>query len=598
MVLLILLLGWTWACGSADPEQGPGEDQHASGDEHDSDEHDSDEHDHGPDADHDHGSEGDHDHGPGADHDHGPSADLDHESKSDHDPGSESEHDHGPGGHSHGTDDDNSWAVTAFGERFEIFAETEPLVVDTPARAHTHVTVLADFSALSAGRVEVVLAAPGLDEQVFTATSPVRDGIFDVSITPPQTGTFGLRFRIETPSGTETIDAGTVRVGSADEPGGLIAAAFDRRSSDRGDGEPTPFTKEQQWQTDFATAWVRAGALADSVRGPATVRPPAGGEAVLTAPVDGVLQAAAPSTWPHAGRSVRKGETLFSIVPRDTDGAPVANLEAEVTRATAELEPRRGRLARLEKLLAVEAVSRREVEELRAEVTSREADLTAARQNLANEQSARRGGAGDATGQVAVEAPFAAQVANVDVSPGETVSAGATLARLVVRAPLWIDIRLPPAAASQLDAAPSGLLLRISDGTVIEVTRDDVELVARHPEVDAATGTVGVVLALREPPPALIPGLRVEAEVLLPTAREGIVIPRDALVDDSGIDVVYLQRDGESFARREVNILARQGERVLVSGLRAGERLVKRGGPAIRRAALVASGGTGHGHVH
>jgi RND family efflux transporter MFP subunit len=291
-------------------------------------------------------------------------------------------------------------------------------------------------------------------------------------------------------------------------------------------------------------------------------------------------------------------------VPRNTGIGTLASLEAAVTRHAAELETRRARLERLQKLLAIEAVSQREVEEVRTEVVSLEADLDAAQRDLANERSARRGGrAGDAGMEsraraITIEAPFTARVAMVHVSPGETVAAGASLARLVVPAPLWVEVRLPPAEAMRFDAAPSGMLLRTADGTEIEIASDDVELVARYPEVEATTGTVGVVFALQKPPDALIPGLRAEAELLLPTAREGIVIPRDSLVDDSGIDVVYVQQDGESFARREVTILARQGERILVAGLHAGERLVVRGGPTLRRASLMANGGGDHGHVH
>ena len=38
------------------------------------------------------------------------------------------------------------------------------------------------------------------------------------------------------------------------------------------------FLKEQQWRTEFATAPVREGTLAESVSGPAQVKPAAGGE--------------------------------------------------------------------------------------------------------------------------------------------------------------------------------------------------------------------------------------------------------------------------------------------------------------------------------
>jgi hypothetical protein len=75
------------------------------------------------------------------------------------------------------------------------------------------------------------------------------------------------------------------------------------------------------------------------------------------------------------------------------------------------------------------------------------------------------------------------------------------------------------------------------------------------------------------------------------------VSPAAAVVDDSGVPVVYVQPEGESFARREVRLKGRQGALVLVDGLRAGERLVTRGSAAIRRASLLSSGAP-EGHVH
>ena len=75
------------------------------------------------------------------------------------------------------------------------------------------------------------------------------------------------------------------------------------------------------------------------------------------------------------------------------------------------------------------------------------------------------------------------------------------------------------------------------------------------------------------------------------------MIPDTALVDDGGQTVVYVQLEGESFARREVEVLAREGRLVLVDGLSEGERLVSVGGAAIRRTTLLGSGGAPD-HVH
>ena len=61
--------------------------------------------------------------------------------------------------------------------------------------------------------------------------------------------------------------------------------------------------------------------------------------------------------------------------------------------------------------------------------------------------------------------------------------------------------------------------------------------------------------------------------------------------------MVYLQLGGESFVCQQVDVLERQGDRLLVARLTPGQRLVSRGGETIRRASLMASG-AGHGHVH
>ncbi|HSF44212.1 MAG TPA: efflux RND transporter periplasmic adaptor subunit, partial [Thermoanaerobaculia bacterium] len=82
-----------------------------------------------------------------------------------------------------------------------------------------------------------------------------------------------------------------------------------------------------------------------------------------------------------------------------------------------------------------------------------------------------------------------------------------------------------------------------------------------------------------------------------PGEKTGIVIPAAALVDDGGVEVVYVQLGGEGFERREVEIEARQGALVLVRGIVPGERVVTQGGNAIRRSELLGSGAV-EGHVH
>lgn len=489
------------------------------------------------------------------------------------------------------------WSVTAWGELYEVFPEVDPLVAGETAEAHTHVTRLADFAALDEGSVEVVLSGPeeGTTEQVFRAEGPERPGVFRVEIRPESPGEFDLAFRIASSAGSEEIRGGRVRVGTTERPGGLVVAPAPKGAVDG--GEPLPFLKEEQWRSDFATGWVRRGSLARSVSGLARVRPPAGGEVSVTAPVDGVVNApSGPAGWPYPGRRVARGASLFELVPRVAADRSLPALEAEVAAIETERATARSRRGRLEELLELEAVSLREVEEARTRVEVLEARHAAATRDLAAARAAREGGADGTGGALTLRAPLGGEIASVTASPGQTVAAGEVLARLVRTDRIWLEVAVAPAGARELASAEvAGVVLAFSEGPPARI-EEDLRRVSLSPEMASETGTVTVHL---EAPasPELILGTRAEARILLAERREGVVVPASAVIDDGGVPVVYLQLSGERFARQEIHVLDRQGDRVLVDHLVPGQRLVRRGGEAIRRSSLMASG-EAHGHVH
>jgi multidrug efflux pump subunit AcrA (membrane-fusion protein) len=189
-------------------------------------------------------------------------------------------------------------------------------------------------------------------------------------------------------------------------------------------------------------------------------------------------------------------------------------------------------------------------------------------------------------------------VAEVLVSPGEQVAPGASLVRIIRERPVWVRVALKPDDANLLDDGVVGLMLDTgASAVVLELGADEVRRIALAPEVDTRTGTVEALLEIARSVDQLRPGTRATAEILLSGEVEGIVLPDSAVVDDAGESVVYIQLDGESFFRREVQVRRRQGENLLVDGVLPGERVVTLGGAAIRRASLMASG-QAQGHVH
>src|SRR6185436_18952229 len=76
------------------------------------------------------------------------------------------------------------------------------------------------------------------------------------------------------------------------------------------------------------------------------------------------------------------------------------------------------------------------------------------------------------------------------------------------------------------------------------------------------------------------------------------VVPEDAIIDDAGRPVVFVQRAGETFVRRPVKLGMRNHGLVQISeGISAGDRVVTKGAYLIRLSTM-STAVPAHGHVH
>jgi cobalt-zinc-cadmium efflux system membrane fusion protein len=488
-----------------------------------------------------------------------------------------------------------TWSVTAWTDHFEVFPEVEPLIAGRSASAHTHVTILSGFSPMREGTVSAVLRR-GSEVQEFAGVFR-RDGIYGIDIKPAREGEYDLLFRIKTKGLAEDVPAGKVRVGTAADPGGLIAPPAPPNGPAPpavADSAELSFLKEQQWKTPFATAWVQQGQVPAGAAGTARVRAPGGGIVLLTAPVDGVVRE---SPWPHVGAGVGPGSVVFRVVPSVTQERTLADLQAEVAALESERSVAQARLERLRELLKVEATSNAEVERAESHFDGLRARAAASRKNFSSAQSAR-GGRRSAAESLPVISAWAGQVAAVLVSPGQVVSAGTALGRLVKPRPVWLEVALRPDDAARVGSRVEGVVVRrAADAQPIVLPAQGIRVIGRSPELDPQTGTVTVIVEVPLSATELPLGSAVEAEVLLAGGETAVIVPESALVDDGGAMVVYVQLSGEGFARREIKVGARRGGAVAAGGLNPGERLVTRGGAALRRASLLSTGAP-EGHVH
>ena len=116
--------------------------------------------------------------------------------------------------------------------------------------------------------------------------------------------------------------------------------------------------------------------------------------------------------------------------------------------------------------------------------------------------------------------------------------------------------------------------------------------------MDPQRRSVPITFELVNPPSAIAIGQGVALKLITPARGAEVAVPADAVVDDGGQTIVFVQTGGESFERRPVTVGGpREGGFLQVEGVEPGERIVTRGAHLVRLAALSPQT-PGHGHVH
>lgn len=512
-----------------------------------------------------------------------PSKEAGHEHASEHPEG----HDHHAEDHGHG--ETPMRRITRWTDAVELFLEHPAAVAGQPLRLLAHVTVLDGFRALEPGQVALELQGPASATAV--AGAPVRPGIYELSLVPPRPGKYRGELRVKG-SGVESVIEGLELevFDSAEQAAGAVSEPEEEHYIE--------LLKEQQWGIPFATAFARQGSLVASIEVAGAVGTPPGGSAEIGAPSTGRI-IAPDKGLPHPGQSVRAGEVLAQLAPAPSSPEEAARAGLAVTEAQARASAARAALERAQRLIADEAISQRELEDARRELAVAEQAVRAASSTERLFSGAR---AGSGAGSWRLVSPIAGTLAEVRATAGSTVAQGELLFRVVNLSKLWIRARVPEQDAARLraDKDASFQIAGLDSWLPIDVTAPDAtaSVVTVGRTVDPGSRTVDVIYALHEPDPRLRVGGLVRVSLPAGDDFSGVVVPRSALVDDDGLQVVYVQVDGEHFEERKVRAGPVQGELAgIVSGLSAGERIVTAGANVVR---LAASGGseTPHGHIH
>lgn len=479
--------------------------------------------------------------------------------------------------------------LTRWSARSELFMEYPELQVGNSSRFAVHLTDLASFRPLEAGRVAIELDHGDGTVERFVTDAPSQPGIFGITVQPERAGSPSLAIRVQSPALQDLHQLGLVRVHGK-------SATFDSpgSGSDPADATATvAFLKEQQWTMEFATQLVEGSVMQQSLRVPAIVEPRSGGRLVVTAPVAGRLLASV--RMPGLGTVVERGELLGEIVPHWAGSPDRTALQLAIDEAKVALEAATRQRQRAERLLAVGAVPERRLEDAEADEAVALARLAASEQRMAHYEASRRDDPHkESLSSFSVRAHLEGVVTAVHATQGAHVEEGDVLLELAATETVHVSAALPEARAAVLRSL-RGAEIELADGGMVLPVG---ELVSTAMVVDPQTRTLKATYLADNSGRRLAIGQSVIVRLFTADTVVAPAVPESALVDDGGRTVVYVQTGGESFERRQVELGNRTGENVQVTaGLRVGERVVTKGAYLLRLSSMSPQA-PAHGHVH
>ena len=285
------------------------------------------------------------------------------------------------------------------------------------------------------------------------------------------------------------------------------------------------------------------------------------------------------------GDSVEEGQPVLSVDSPDADAAIAAALQAEAAerQAQAALGKSDADLARTTELYEHHAVAQKDLLGAQNDQAQARAALETARAAL--QQTRRKLElldlklSGESRQLVRVRAPISGKVLEVNVAPGEyRTDTGTPLMTIADLSRVWIASDVPESAIRFIHVGE-----RVTITMVAYPTEELEGRVARIADVlDPQTRTVKVYVDMANP------GGRFRPEMFVTIRHTGAprptpVLPIGAVVQEYGHPIVFLERTPGRFERREVVLGPRAGAFMpIVSGVRAGERVVVDGGVLLK----------------
>ena len=316
---------------------------------------------------------------------------------------------------------------------------------------------------------------------------------------------------------------------------------------------------------------------------------PPGHAIVVTAPVSGTLSMPLGGRIPRPGSKVAQGDVLFHWTPLLTPPERVRLIEAraslaglqidaerQVESAKLQLEAAQVALTRAQKLLADKAGTQRAVDEARSQ-------FSLAREALAGAESRHqllsKTNFDTDSGMLRpleITAPMGGLLRKIDVTPGQTVAAGALLFEIVEANPMWVRVPLYVGGMRDVDTEAAALVSDFGDSAAEGRAARPIDA---PPSADPLAATVDLHFELPNADGHFRPGQKLAVTVTLKSEDESLVAPWSSVLHDiHGGAWIYEQTAPRTYVRRRVVVRYINGsDAILATGPAAGTNIVTDG---------------------
>lgn len=281
------------------------------------------------------------------------------------------------------------------------------------------------------------------------------------------------------------------------------------------------------------------------------------------------------------GETVQQGQPLAQVDPRDYQ-AQLDQAKGQLSQDQAQLASAREDLARYEKLIKTNYVSRQELEQQRQLVRQYQGTVASDQASVDSAQVQL-----DYTD---ITAPITGVVGIRNVDPGNIIQLGDDdpIVTITQLDPISVIFSLP---SRYVDIVRSRL--SAGDHPAVNVTGTDGQtftgqLSSIDSNINSATGTIRLRATLDNPDGGLYPNAYVDVSLVSQILRDQVIVPEPAVQTGQDGNYVYVVNDDDTVTRRDVTLVATQNSQsALASGVEAGERVVVDGVDSLREGARV-----------